>query len=102
MKSVKKNIHTGSDFSDFLEEQGLEAEVSARAAKRTFIHQIEKQMKKTKTNKNQIRKLLGSPTTTSRVFDEDYTTLSLDTMSKAASAIGCELRLALVPRKLAK
>lgn len=102
MRALKKNAHTGSDFSDFLEEQGLEAEVSARAAKRTFVHQIEQQMKKTKTNKNKIRKLLGSPTTTSRVFDEDYTTLSLDTMSKAASAIGCELRLALVPRKLAK
>ena len=102
MKNVKKNVHTGSNFSDFLEDQGLDAEVSARAAKRTFIRQIEQQMKKTKNNKNKIRKILGSPTTTSRVFDEDYTTLSLDTMSKAASAIGCELRLALVPRKLAK
>ncbi len=71
MKNVKKNVHTGSNFSDFLEDQGLDAEVSARAAKRTFIHQIEQQMKKTKTNKNQIRKILGSPTTTSRVFDED-------------------------------
>ena len=102
MRKVKKNIHTGSDFNDFLEEQGLDAEVSARAAKRTFVHQIELQMKKNKINKNKIRTILGSPTTTSRVFDEQYTTLSLETMSKAASAIGCELRLSLVPRKLAK
>ncbi len=37
----------------------------------------------------------------SRVFVEYYTTLSLENMSKAASSIGCELRLSLVPRKLA-
>ncbi len=102
MKNIKKNKHTGSDFQDFLEDQKIEDEVSARAAKRTFIHQIEQQMKKTKTNKNKIRKILGSPTTTSRVFDEKYTSLSLDTMSRAASAIGCELKLFIVPRKQAK
>lgn len=95
----KKNIHTGSHFSDFLESEGLEAEVSARATKRTFIHQLEKRMIKAKANKNKVRKALGSPTTTTRVFDEGYTALSLDTMSKAASAVGCELQIALVPLK---
>ena len=99
MRKKKKNIHTGSRFSDFLESEGLEAEVSARATKRTFIHQLEKRMIKAKANKNKLRKALGSPTTTTRVFDEGYTALSLDTMSKAASAVGCELQIALVPLK---
>jgi hypothetical protein len=36
------------------------------------------------------------------VFDEEYIALSLETMSKAASAFGCELQIALVPRKIAK
>jgi antitoxin HicB len=98
----KSNPHTGSSFSDFLEIEGLESEVSARAAKKTFIHQLEKRMGLTKANKNKIRKALGSPTTTSRIFDEDYTSLSLDTMTKAASAVGCELQIALIPRKIAK
>ena len=97
--SKKKNTHTGSRFSDFLEDAGLEAEVSARATKRTFIHQLEKRMIKAKANKNKIRRALGSPTTTTRIFDEGYTALSLDTMSKAASAVGCELQIALVPLK---
>ena len=100
--SKKKNPHSGSSFSDFLEDLGLEAEVSARATKRTFIHQLEKRMIKAKANKNKVRKALGSPTTTTRVFDETYTALSLDTMSKAASAVGCELQIALVPLKAKK
>lgn len=102
MSKPKKNLHSGSSFTDFLESEGLEAEVSARATKRTFIHQLEKRMTLAKATKSKLRKIFGSPTTTSRVFDEEYTALSLDTMSKAASAVGCELQIALVPRKLAK
>ena len=100
--SRKRNPHSGSSFSEFLEDNGLEAEVSARATKRTFIHQLEKRMIKAKANKNKVRKALGSPTTTTRVFDETYTALSLETMSKAASAVGCELQIALVPLKQRK
>lgn len=98
----KNNLHTGSSFSDFLESEGLEAEVSARAAKRTFVHQLEKRMTATKINKSKVRKVLGSPTTTTRIFDEDYTSSSLETMTRAANAVGCELQISLVPRKLAK
>jgi antitoxin HicB len=100
--SHKKNIHTGSSFADFLEDEELEAEVSARATKKAFVHQLEKRMAKSKSTKSKLRKIFGSPTTTSRVFDEEYTSLSLETMSKAASAVGCELQIELVPRKIAK
>ena len=99
---LKKNMHTGSSFANFLEEEGLEAEVAAKAAKRTFVHQLEKRMTKANATKSKLRKIFGSPTTTTRVFDEEYTALSLDTMSKAAFAVGCDLQIALVPRKLAK
>lgn len=100
--SHKKNIHTGSSFSDFLEDEGIELEVAARATKRTFVHQLEKRMATAKATKSKLRKIFGSPTTTTRLFDEDYTSLSLDTMSKAASAVGCDLHIAFVPRKMAK
>lgn len=95
----RKNPHTGSSLSDFLKSEGLEAQVAARTAKRTFVHQLEKQMAKTNSTKNKLRKAFGSPTTTTRVFDELYTSLSLDTMTKAANAVGCELQIALVPRR---
>lgn len=99
---TKKNPHTGSSFSDFLADEGLESEVAARAAKRTFVHQLEKQMSRQRAKKNVLRQLFGSPTTTKRVLDEAYIALSLDTMSRAASAVGCELQISLVPKKIAK
>ena len=102
MKVLKKNLHTGSDFNSFLESEGIDADVSALSAKRTFVYQLEKQLIKTKSNKNKIRKILGSPTTTTRVFDEKYISLSLDTMARAATAIGCDLKIALIPRKMVK
>lgn len=102
MSTLKKNLYSGSSFLNFLESEDLEAEVSARATKRTFIHQLEKRMTAAKAAKSKLRKVFGSPTTTARVFDEEYTALSLDTMSKAAFAVGCELQIALVPRKLVK
>ncbi len=98
----KSNPNTGSSFNDFLKKEGIEVEVAARAAKKTFVYQLEKRMIATKTNKNKVRKALGSPTTTTRVFDEDYTSSSLDTLTKAASVVGCELHISLVPRKIAK
>lgn len=100
--STKRNAHNGSSFTDFLEAEGLEAEVAARATKRTFVHQLEKRMTIAKATKNKLRKIFGSPTTTTRVFDEEYTALSLDTMTKAAAAVGCDLQIALVPRRSAK
>ncbi len=99
---AKRNTHTGSSFSAFLADEGLETEVSARAAKRTFIYQLEKQMNRRHAKKNVLRRFFGSPTTTQRVFDEGYTALSLDTMTRAASAVGCDLQIALVPKKIAK
>lgn len=98
----KNNPHTGASFSQFLGNEGLEVEVSARAAKKTFVYQLEKRMVAKKMNKSKVRKALGSPTTTTRVFDEDYTSSSLETMTKAANAVGCELQISLVPRKVAK
>lgn len=92
-----KNKHVGSSFDSFLEEEGLEMEVAAKAAKRTFVHELEQKMVKKKTNKNAIRKALKSPTTTERLFS-DNVGVSLETMSRAASVVGCELEIRLVPK----
>lgn len=92
-----KNKLTGSSFDEFLTDEGLENEVAATAAKRTFVHQLEKQIKRTKVKKNAFRKAFHSPTTTSRVFD-DHVGVSLQTLSKAASIVGCDIAISLIPR----
>ncbi len=96
-----KNKHLGSAFDDFLKEEGLEEEVSARNAKRTFVHELEKQIKRLHKNKNSFRKVFKSPSTTERVFS-DHTGVSLDTLSKAADIVDCNLQISLVPRHKAK
>lgn len=92
----KRNIHTGSNFTNFLEAEGLEADVAARAIKRTFVRQLGRRMVFTNTTKAKLRKIFGQKTT--QVFDEECTSLSLDTISKAATAVGCELQILLVPK----
>ena len=95
-----KNKHAGSSFDAFLAEEGLDAEVAARAAKKTFAHQLEEQMKRQHTRKTAFRSALGSPTTTARLFN-DHTGISLETMAKAAGIVGCELEIRLVHKKSA-
>lgn len=90
-----KNKYAGAAFDTFLKEEGIEAEVAARAAKKTFSHQLEARMKRTHQKKIHLRTALGSPTTTERLFN-DHTGISLETMAKAASIVGCELRIHLV------
>ena len=90
-----KNKFAGASFDDFLREEGIEVDVAARAAKRTFSYQLERQMKRAHKKKNHLRLALGSPTTTERLFN-DHTGISLETMAKAASIVGCELRIHLV------
>ena len=92
-----KNKLTGSSFDNFLAEENLETEVAAKEAKRTFVHQLEKQIKRKKVKKNAFRKAFHSPTTTNRVFD-DHVGVSLQTLSKAASIVGCDIAISLVPR----
>ena len=92
-----KNKLTGASFDDFLADENIETEVAAKAAKRTFVHQLEKQIKRKKVKKNAFRKAFHSPTTTNRVFD-DHVGVSLQTLSKAASIVDCDIAISLVPR----
>lgn len=92
-----KNKYSGSSFDDFLIKEGIEPEVAARAAKRTFVHELKQKMAKKKANKSMFRRALKSPTTTERLFN-DHTGISLETMSKAASVLDCALEIRLVPK----
>ena len=96
-----KNKLTGSSFEEFLADEGLETEVSARAAKRTFVHQLEEQIKEKKLKKSSFRKEFHSPTTTQRLFD-DHVGVSLQTLSRAAALVGCDIAIHLVPRLIKK
>lgn len=96
-----KNRHQGTAFDEFLREEGIESEVAARATKRTFSHQLEEKMQKKHKKKIHLRKALGSPTTTERLFSE-HTGISLETMVRAANLVDCDLHILFVDRGRAR
>jgi predicted XRE-type DNA-binding protein len=83
------NPHIGSSFDDFLEEEGLSAEVEAVALKRVIAWQIEKAMKEKNMTKAAMAKAMNtSRSQLDRLLDPDNESLTLSTLSSAARALG--------------
>jgi len=95
MKAKKKNglvEHTGSTFDSFLEEEGIREEVDAVALKRVLAWQLAEAMRKTKKTKQALAKeLRTSRSQLDRLLDPQNVAVSLDTISRAAKALGKRL-----------
>lgn len=92
----KQNI--GSDFDDFLAEEGMLEEVTAVAVKRVIAWQIEQEMAAQKMTKTAMaRKMRTSRASLNRLLDENDTSLTLTTLAGAAAALGRRIRLELMP-----
>jgi hypothetical protein len=92
----KKNPHRGSKFEDYLAEQGLLEEVNAAATKRVLVWQIGQAMKKQRVTKSALAKRMKtSRMALDRLLDADNTSVTLQTMGRAAAALGKELSVAL-------
>jgi antitoxin HicB len=92
----KSNKHRGSKFDDFLREQAIFDEVQAAAVKRALAEAIEESMKEGKVSKVEMARRMGtSRSQLDRVLDPAYTAVQLDTLIKAASAVGRDLRISL-------
>ena len=95
--SKKKNPHHGSSFEAFLTEEGTREETNALAIKRVLAWQLEQAMEKKHLSKNQMAKAMKtSRSQLDRILDPDNEAIQLDTIIKAARAVGRELRLDLV------
>ncbi|MES2273212.1 MAG: Fis family transcriptional regulator, partial [Chlamydiota bacterium] len=51
---MKKNKHIGSNFDDFLEEEGILEEIEEVVAKKIFVFQMEKEMMRQKIDKAEL------------------------------------------------
>ena len=90
------NQHFGSSFDDWLKEQGIYAETTAHAIKRVLAWQIEQAMKAQGISKAEMaRRMHTSRTQLDRLLDPDNDKVQLDTVQRAAVAIGRTLRLEL-------
>jgi hypothetical protein len=95
-KVGKTNPHTGSSFDDFLKEDGIYEEVQARALKRVLAEQLDDAMQSIKLSKvNMAQRMATSRSQLDRVLDPSNLSIQLDTLIKAASAVGrtVEIRL---------
>lgn len=91
------NGHTGSSFDEFLEEEGILEEVTARALKRLLALQIQDVLDERQLTKVSLaRKLHTSRSQLDRLLDPDNTTITLDSLSRLANAVGKQLRVELV------
>jgi predicted XRE-type DNA-binding protein len=99
---AKRNPHTGSSCDDFLKDEGIFEEVQARALKRALAEQLEDSMKSAKLTKlDMARKMATSRSQLDRVLDPNNVSVQLDTLIKAARALGKEIEIKIkrAPRK---
>ena len=93
---MKKNIHIGSNFDDFLREQGLLEDAQAYAAKRSVAFAIEREMKRLHITKSEMAKRMGtSRPAVDRLLDPWNHSLTLNTRERAAAAVGMQLKIEL-------
>jgi len=84
--------HNGSSFDSFLDERGIREEVEAVATKRVLAWQFEEEMKKQhKTKRAMARDLNTSRSQLDRLLDPQNTTVSLETITRAARVLGKRL-----------
>jgi len=92
MKKEDPDRHIGSSFSDFLSEQGIRNEVETSAIKRVLAWQFEEAMKKQEKSKRVLaRQLKTSRSQVDRLLDPNNTGVSIETVARAADALGKEL-----------
>ena len=92
-KGAKKVFdHSGSSFDSFLREEGIRDEVEAVAIKRVLAWQLEQAMnEQQKTKQAMARELHTSRSQLDRLLDPRNVSVSLDTMARAAKALGKSL-----------
>jgi len=88
------NQHTGSHFDDFLEEEGILEEVSAKAHKRLLALQLADIMKEKSITKTRLaKKLKTSRSQLDRILDPDNSAITIEVLERVAHAVGKNLRI---------
>ena len=91
------NKHIGSDFNEFLQEDGIYEEVNDIAIKRVIAYQLEQEMKAQNITKSKMAELMKtSRAVVNRLLNPDNTSLTLHTLESATNALGKRLNISIV------
>ena len=94
---MTNNPHTGSSFDDFLKEENLYEDCSAIAIKRVLARQLALEMKRLSLTKTEMAaRMQTSRAQVDRLLDPSKTGVSLETIQRAASVVGRQLRIELI------
>jgi antitoxin HicB len=92
-----KHKNVGSNFDDFLKDEGLLADAEAAAIKRVIAFQVETLMKEWKISKTSMAKQMNtSRSSLNRLLDPTNTSITLQTLERAAHVIGKRLKIEFV------
>lgn len=90
----RSNPHTGSSFDTFLKGEGIFDQVNAKALKRALAEQIEESMATAKLSKVAMaQRMSTSRSQLDRVLDPDNLSVQLDTLIRAARAVGKDVEI---------
>ena len=88
-KNHKVIDHSGSTFDSFLEQEGIREEVEAVAIKRVLAWQLSQAMQEQqKTKQAMAKQLHTSRSQLDRLLDPQNVSVTLDTITRAARALG--------------
>jgi antitoxin HicB len=88
--------HLGSNFDDFLQENGLLEHAEAVAIKRVISYQIEQEMKLSKVSKSVLAaRMKTSLPALEKLLDPGNSKVTIHTLERAAIALGKKLKIEL-------
>jgi DNA-binding phage protein len=94
---MKKKGRIGSSFDDFLKDEGMYEEVTARAIKRVIARQLDAVMRDQGLTKAALAKRMHtSRAQLDRLLDPENDSVTLGTLARAAQAVGRQLHMELV------
>ena len=94
--SARRKGRIGSSFDDFLKEEGIHDVVTARAIKRVVARSLDRMMKEQGLSKAALAdRMRTSRSQLDRLLDPENDSVTLDTLVRAAQAVGRRLYLEL-------
>jgi hypothetical protein len=92
-----RNEHIGSSLDEFLRQEGVLEETRAVALKEAVAWQVQQAMERDHITKVEMaRRMNTSRAALARLLDPGNTSVTLQTLARAAKAIGRDLRIELV------
>ena len=93
-RAKEKNPHIGSSFDDFLQEEGIRSEATARAAREVIAWLVASWMERLGLTKTEMaERMHTSRQALDRLLDPNGGGVTLDTMERAAAAVGKRVRI---------